>query len=378
MESFDCITRNTDYPKIIRAKSDPNMIKSESDYLILENELIDKVGVPGYITINNKLRKFDPDINIVVILNDKIKINNNDIFFISSDKYGIKIYDNFSSSPSFLLTEKCNCKCISCPQPPKLFDEPDWAWILKNSIPLIDNSITELAITGGEPTILWTELIDVIHLLKKYLSHIDIQLLTNARIFKNINKAIEFTNAVDLKKIYISTTLYADIDRIHDNITKINGSFFDTISGLYNLQKFRHYIELRFLITKMNFMRIQDFAEFVYKNLPFVGHVAFMAIEPIGNVTPNFDSLYIDPIHYNQSLVSAIKFLWRREIKTYIFNHQLCRLDKWLWAFAKKAISDWKIKFFPECDYCIMKQDCGGFFYSSIGLPQFTCNPILK
>jgi hypothetical protein len=48
-----------------------------------------------------------------------------------------------------------------------------------------------------------------------------------------------------------------------------------------------------------------------------------------------------------------------------IYNHQLGLLDKRLWQFARKSISDWKNEYMPECEGCAEKQNCGGFFASA-------------
>ena len=46
-----------------------------------------------------------------------------------------------------------------------------------------------------------------------------------------------------------------------------------------------------------------------------------------------------------------------------IYNHQPCVLDKRLWPFARKSISDWKNEYMPECMGCREKDNCGGFFF---------------
>jgi SAM-dependent methyltransferase len=47
-----------------------------------------------------------------------------------------------------------------------------------------------------------------------------------------------------------------------------------------------------------------------------------------------------------------------------IYNHQLSVLDRRLWPFARKSISDWKNEYMPECQGRREKQNCGGFFAS--------------
>jgi hypothetical protein len=48
-----------------------------------------------------------------------------------------------------------------------------------------------------------------------------------------------------------------------------------------------------------------------------------------------------------------------------IYNHQLCVLDRELWPFARKSISDWKNEYLECCGQCAVLDECGGFFASS-------------
>ena len=61
----------------------------------------------------------------------------------------------------------------------------------------------------------------------------------------------------------------------------------------------------------------------------------------------------------------AVRRLDRRHVKTLVYNHQLCLIDRELWPFAVKSISDWKNEYHPECLRCSMSDACGGFFYSA-------------
>jgi hypothetical protein len=77
------------------------------------------------------------------------------------------------------------------------------------------------------------------------------------------------------------------------------------------------------------------------------------------------DDVWIDPVDYQSELVEAVRRLDRRRIKTLIYNHQLCLLDRELWPFAVRSISDWKNEYHPECLRCSVTDLCGGFFYSA-------------
>jgi hypothetical protein len=90
-----------------------------------------------------------------------------------------------------------------------------------------------------------------------------------------------------------------------------------------------------------------------------------MGLEITGFTRANLDELWVDPIDYDLQLQRAVEILVRYKVKTSIYNLQRCLLEKNLWPFAVKSISDWKNKYYEECDECSQKNNCGGFFASS-------------
>jgi len=121
---------------------------------------------------------------------------------------------------------------------------------------------------------------------------------------------------------------------------------------------------------------LEQFSEFIYRTLPFIGRVAFMAIEPIGKALKNIATIWIDPIDYSDNLSKAIRVLHLRKIDVMIFNHQLCTLPQDLWVLSEKAISDWKNVYSNECKTCIKKDQCGGFFLSGLPYRSRSISPI--
>ena len=69
-------------------------------------------------------------------------------------------YQSRYSSNCLLLTERCNCKCIMCAQPPKV--DSDCTALAGALVELIDTPPECIGITGGEPTLVWNELIKVL------------------------------------------------------------------------------------------------------------------------------------------------------------------------------------------------------------------------
>ena len=286
-----------------------------------------------------------------------------DVILIEPSGQGTILFDTTSTSNAIFLTERCNSRCVICPQPPQS-DGEDYVDVALKTISLLDIETDVLGITGGEPTLAWDGLMEVLKACEAYIPQTTLQLLTNAKVLKDYEKAHDLVSTGG-KKLIVCIPLYADISILHDQIVRSKGAFWETLEGIYNLARFNVPIELRNVITKMNYTRLPQWSEFVYKNLPFINHVAFMGLEPFGLAWENIDHVWIDPLDYVEQLEQSIKILHRRNMKVSLYNHQLCTIPKNLWRFSCKSISEWKNKYFPICDQCKVRMLCGGFFDSA-------------
>ena len=59
-----------------------------------------------------------------------------------------------------------------------------------------------------------------------------------------------------------------------------------------------------------------------------------------------------------------------------LYNFPLCSLDRRLYSIARKSITDYKIRYKEECDECLAKEECGGFFNSTINMKDIKVKPI--
>jgi His-Xaa-Ser system radical SAM maturase HxsC len=163
----------------------------------------------------------------------------------------------------------------------------------------------------------------------------------------------------------IGIPIYSDISNIHDYVVQADGAFDETIRGILNLKRYRQKVEIRVVIHKQTYARLPQLAEFIARNLLFVDHVALMGLEMTGFTKHNLEDLWIDPLDYQPQLKAAVETLARYRMNVSIYNHQLCVLDRSLWKYNRKSISDWKNEYMPECSPCTQKTQCGGFFSSA-------------
>jgi His-Xaa-Ser system radical SAM maturase HxsC len=299
--------------------------------------------------------------HVSISLKDFSNIREGDIVLIEPNGTIKFFYEIESTHNSIFITNRCNCHCIMCPQPPG----EDNINHLERNLWLISQfdkkKTTRLGITGGEPTVIGDDLITVIMDCRKHLPNTYIDLLTNGRNFKNLKYAKALVKA-GLPYMTVEIPLYADNDIEHDRIMGVKGSFYDTLHGLHNLALLGQPVALRTVLHSMTLGRLLEYSEFVYRNFPFVTQVAFMGMETTGLAKKNLNRLWVDPYDYTRELSAAVRYLHRRLIPVSIYNHQLCILPRNLWQFAKRSISQWKVVYPETCQPCSIKEECGGIF----------------
>jgi His-Xaa-Ser system radical SAM maturase HxsC len=274
------------------------------------------------------------------------------------------LYRRNSFHNHFLLTERCNHYCLMCSQPPKNIDD---GWIADDvlaAIPLIDPSAQEIGFTGGEPTLLGDDFFRILRTMKSYLPRTAVHILSNGRLFSSPEFAKRYADIRHFDAM-IGIPVYSDVSTIHDYVVQSDGAFDETIRGILNLKHYGQKVEIRVVVHRQTYARLPQLAEFLARNLTFVDHIALMGLEITGFTRANLESLWIDPVDYQQELYRAVSFLADSRMNVSIYNHQLCVLDERLWPFARKSISDWKNEYMPECLGCREKENCGGFFASA-------------
>lgn len=316
----------------------------------------------GYLAFITDAITFDSKGKTCCIVDNIDNFQEGDVVVINKQGEIIFVYEISSNHNALMATERCNHHCIMCPQPPILKEKDKTPFNLK-LISLFNKNTQEIGITGGEPTLIGDNLFTLINHIKKKLPKTAISILSNGVKFANKEYAMKLAKCRH-KDMQIDIPLFSDIAEEHNRIVGAN-TFYKTIQGLYNLALFHQRIGLRIVVHKQTFKRLPQFADFIYHNFPFVSQVAFMQMETTGLAKENFEELWIDPYDYNQELKEAVLLLADRGIKPYIYNAQLCILPEDLRNYAQQSISDWKDIYIPECEGCVQKGLCAGFFESN-------------
>jgi His-Xaa-Ser system radical SAM maturase HxsC len=288
-----------------------------------------------------------------------------DVLSISDDGWRLQVlWRHRSHQNSILLTERCDHYCLMCSQPPRRVDD---AWLLEQAfelIRLLPADTREIGFTGGEPTLYGWRLLDLLRLCRNLIPQAGVHVLSNGRRFSDPTFAAGWAS-INNPNMMVGIPLYGAEPSLHDYVVQARGAFDETVRGILNLGALQQPVEIRVVIHKLTAPHLPDIAEFIARNLPFVDQVALMGLEMIGFARANMDDVWIDPIDYQHELIEATETLDRTRVKTMIYNHQLCLLERRLWPLAVRSISDWKNEYHPECLNCSVRGDCGGFFFAA-------------
>ncbi|MCG3727539.1 His-Xaa-Ser system radical SAM maturase HxsC [Vibrio cincinnatiensis] len=364
--------RNIRFPNILRVVSYQDVIASGyfgSDFcLIYESNGINMDGIlaigwGGIICQNDELLSTTHDLPVIYNLDLPEAVASGDIISISESRIDI-LYRKASNSNMLFVTERCNHNCIMCSQPPKDVDD---SWRVEESKAIVslmdDNESQILGISGGEPPILGESFVDLIKHCKDSIPSTYLHILTNGTSFSE-KKYVERLCSLKHEKVIWGVPIFGSTPQLHDFHTQVEGSFDRTIHGLYNLALFNQVIELRVVLTKMVLQNIQDIAEFVQRNLPFVDSIALMGVEPTGYTRLNHQAVWCDINSYSEQLKHAVNHMRACSINVLLYNLPLCRLPEELHDIAVQSISDWKNVFLDDCSRCSKKGQCSGFFQS--------------
>lgn len=274
------------------------------------------------------------------------------------------LYRRGSPANSLFVTEQCNSLCLMCSQPPRDDDDRWRLGELHSLIDLVDLDEEQLGVTGGEPTLLREDLAALLSHARRKLPDTHLHVLTNGRLFGDEALVDLLTSAAGDQTTW-AIPLYGDNAATHDEIVASPNAFDETLSGLFQLARRKARVEIRIVLHAMSVPRLPQLASYIYRRMPFVEHVTFMGLEPMGFAKMNRARLWIDPVDYQRPLADAVHHLASRGMNVSIYNLPLCVLDPQIRPYARASISDWKNRDIPECRSCSVRERCAGFFASA-------------
>ncbi|MCV7175754.1 His-Xaa-Ser system radical SAM maturase HxsC [Mycolicibacterium sphagni] len=357
------------YVRLRSAVSTP--VDDRDAALIVDHNDWELAQAHGYqLAIGRDARPDGTTINYLRIPTALAEVGEGDVLGINPTSGRVRLlYRRSSRHNFFLVTERCNNYCLMCSQPPKNVND---GWIVDEialALPLVDPETPALTFTGGEPLTEGHRFIELLKLARDVLPDTAIHVLTNGRAFASPETANAWS-AVRHPNLTAGIPIYAAVDRIHDYVVQAKGAFDQTVLGVLHLKDRGQRVEIRVVLHAITAPRLRETCSWIARNLPFVDHVALMGMENTGFAIANNDTLWIDPVDYQEPLKAGVDVLSAAGVRVSIYNLPLCVLDPTIRPFAVQSISDWKNAYVAECDGCSARHSCAGFF--STGRPQFS------
>lgn len=373
--------KNTDEYIIGKIIKNKNIENKETYIQVLNSENIDlyEKGYKGYI-FETEPKKIDLNlINYCYNVKDFQTLKDYDVVEIINNKSIRVLYRDDSEDNAIVVTNQCNSNCIMCPDPDIIRntkENPDIKKILEQ-IECIPNDTSHITITGGEPGLLKEKLLEVLDKCKKCLPNTEFLLLTNGRVFSDVHFANKIAEVVP-SNIRVAIPIYADNEKLHDEITRAKESFNQAVNGIKNLINRNIDVEIRIVVLKKNYEQLEQIAKFIVREFPHTKIVNIMALEMMGNAYKNKDLVWVDFKDIKKYLYNACLTIIRSGIITNLYNFPLCNIDEKLYSLSRKSITDYKVRYKDGCDTCLIKENCGGFFNSTINIKDISIKPIKK
>lgn len=171
------------------------------------------------------------------------------------------------------LTRKCNNECVFCSNPQF---EKDYSLdeAKKRVLEFRNEGITEIFLTGGEPTIV-PFLPKVIEFMIK--QRIIPRVITNGVKLSNKQLAQKLYNA-GLRGINIS--IHSHLEKVSDELTQKEGHYKKTIQGIKNSIECGMSVSINSTINSKNCSHLLTFMQFMVKKFPEVNHYVFNNLDP--------------------------------------------------------------------------------------------------
>ena len=291
------------------------------------------------------------------------ELHSGDIVKIFPDGRILRLWDVTSAHNCLFVTNACNFRCLMCPQPPCADNSAQHDENLR-ILGLLCGKVEMIGITGGEPTLFPDRLLDYFAAINRKFPAARVEILTNGSALANFDIAKRLALAAPLNLCYC-VSVHGDTAPLAESIMRKSGGWDKALQGIANLAKLQQQIEIRVVLTKNNAPYVEDIAWFIYRNFPFVWHVAFMGQEITGEAVKNHERIWVEPMEYASRLDSAVKTLAAVGMNVSIYNIPLCLLLETSRKYAARSISDWKQGYIAQCSSCSMMTDCCGFFTTS-------------
>ena len=227
-------------------------------------------------------------------------------------------------SSTLVLGYNCNNNCIYCLYGDNKKEGDMSTKEVKKALEEIKKETSTISFSGGDVTIR----ADFFQLLEytKNLGFNNISIETNGRMFSNNEFAEKTLKIIPNVTFSISPTHINP--KIHDKITRVNGSWKQTIKGIKNLVGLgNRNIMIAFVVCKFNYNILPSAVEF-FNDLG-VRRIDFILVRKSGYARENYDNIAVRIKEIKQYLFKAFDKGYENNINVSSYGFPFCCLGNY-------------------------------------------------
>lgn len=215
MKQIQCVPYNVEDDIVGRITfGKKNILGRSKDILVCKDA--NSLSTFGYLATITETVAFKGKRKPYCIVDDITEFHEGDVVVINTKGEIIFVYEINSNHNALMATERCNHRCIMCPQPP-ILQEKDKTPFNLQLISLFNKNTQEIGITGGEPTLIGDNLFTLINHIKKVLPQTAISILSNGVKFAEKEYAMKLAKCRH-QDLQIDIPLFSDIAEEHNRI----------------------------------------------------------------------------------------------------------------------------------------------------------------
>lgn len=240
---------------------------------------------------------------------------------------------------SIELTNSCNLNCIHCmkcsDRTKKDFIDYD---LLIKGLEYLKSHVNSIQISGGEP-MLHPQFNKIVSYCKKHFNSVNVS--TSGTLINEMN--IKYLVGTD-----VSVSLYSHLEEIHDDFTRVSGSYKKTMNGIKRLIEENINVSVSSIVTKDNLPYLCTIIE-VCASIG-VSSIRFGPIQPLGralNLKENFFIGEKEEIRLNE-ITSQYQVMYEDKMDVVVYplqseavlmsNGELsCGAGRHIWTITEKG-----------------------------------------
>lgn len=293
---------------------------------------------------------------------------------------------NIKTNAYLAIGYACNQHCRCCPIANNInINEllAPWDRIKKEADLMVDTGVTDVTISGGEPTI-HPNFFEIIELFLQ--KNIEVHILSNGEKFSDKSFLEKFLKVACGNPVYVTTTFHSFHLEEHEFQNQSEGSFNRSLSGLQSLDANGVNIAIKHCITSNNYLELPQFIEWALNSFSPKAEIQLWGIDVCGVSNDLANEMFTEYKKIGASLETALD-LFEKHPTSYdrvltVNNLPLCMCDPYYWTYFTPPELDNYIEHAQNgrkmdaisgpssknCEGCKFRAYCPGVYHSNFDL----------